>query len=130
MATCDVQTLFNDANCFNTLSPGQRNLMVVQLLCDLQASSSGGVTTITTSQVTATDVGVLLVGSSTTRKSVTFKNTSATDSVWIGPSGVTTADGFELDPGEGLTLRTLSEVYGITSAGTTAVVGIIEESSA
>lgn len=41
MATCNVQTLLNNAKCFACLSPGEWEILELQLLCEIM--SGGGV---------------------------------------------------------------------------------------
>jgi len=42
MATCDVQTLLDDAACFTCLSPGVLQILEVALLCQIFNSAGGG----------------------------------------------------------------------------------------
>jgi hypothetical protein len=42
MSTCDVQALLDDANCFATLTPGQRDDSILVLLCNIWQGGGGG----------------------------------------------------------------------------------------
>jgi len=43
MATCNYQSLLNNAACFNCLSPGEQDILELQLLCEiLNAGGTGG----------------------------------------------------------------------------------------
>jgi hypothetical protein len=44
MATCNVQTLLRNAACFGCLSPGEWDILELQLLCEILNASSGGAT--------------------------------------------------------------------------------------
>ena len=55
-------------------------------------------TTLSASSVSVGSTATQLVAASSTRKSVRFQNLG-TEAVYLGPSGVTTANGIKLDPG-------------------------------
>lgn len=42
MATCDVNSLFANAQCFACLSPGEWQILELQLLCEILAAGGGG----------------------------------------------------------------------------------------
>ncbi len=42
MASCDVQSLLNDANCFACLFPFQLSVIQTQLLCEILSGGGGG----------------------------------------------------------------------------------------
>lgn len=79
--------------------------------------------------VAAVSVGtsaVLLRAASATRQSVTIRN-NGSGVIYIGPSGVTTATGFNVEPGESFTFEgTTTAIYGIADSGTQAC-RVIEE---
>jgi hypothetical protein len=57
------------------------------------------------------------------------RNTDATDSVFVGGSGVTAATGYELLPGAGVTVtlgNRADDLYGITASGTARVDVLVE----
>lgn len=64
--------------------------------------------------------GALLVAAREGRAAVTLYN-RGTAAVYVGPSGVTTGTGFQLDAGESITIKTRGAVYGIVAAGSEAV---------
>lgn len=83
------------------------------------------VTSAIASGLTVAAVGVgtiatLLRAATGTRQSVTIRN-NGTGVIYIGPLGVTLADGFNLEAGESLTLDgTTTAIYGIAASGTQA----------
>lgn len=85
--------------------------------------------TINTAQVTVNDAGggTLIRAADAGRSSLTLYNADTTDTVYIGNSGVTTATGFALLPGEKFTIEAGAAVYGITGAGLSAPVHYWEE---
>lgn len=103
------------------------------LWVNVKTSSLSGVytttsTTIVTNQVTVdtTVGGVVIKALNTSRKSIIIRNQGATD-MYVGPSGVTTANGILVKANEVLTLdRNTAAIYGIVGAGSTTA-GYLEE---
>jgi len=58
MASCNVQTLLAAAKCFECLSPHEQTLVQLQLLCDLEAATTGGVGSVTCGVVDPTTAPV------------------------------------------------------------------------
>jgi len=81
---------------------------------------------ITTSQVTVTNVATLIKAANTSRLSLGIRNQGSVD-VYIGSSGVTTSTGIVLKSNNTLFLdNNTAAVYGITVSSTTTV-GWVEE---
>lgn len=93
-------------------------------LMGIVTAAAIGNTNIATNQVAVdtTSGGTQIVGARATRNAVTIVN-GGTITVFIGPSGVTAADGLPLlgVPGASVTIPTAAAIYGITSAGTQTV---------
>lgn len=83
-----------------------------------------GGTAILTGQVVPTATAATLLAARETRKSVTFLN-GTNMTVFIGPATVTTANGFELPAGAGITIPTTALVQVIVAT----VTGLIGEIS-
>lgn len=82
-------------------------LDVAQVLGDALAAAA----------VTVGTAATLLAAADDERKSLTLRNQGATD-LFIGPAGVTAADGFPVAAGEAFTLdRSTAAVYGIRASG-------------
>jgi hypothetical protein len=88
-------------------------------------TSSIGLALNATNQISVTSSGVLIIAANAARAGVIITNPSATLTVYIGTSGVTTGNGFPLGPGANVTLPVVSDVYGITSS-TSVTVGYLE----
>lgn len=93
----------------------------------VQRVVSEGGTALATGQVTPTASAATLLAARETRKDVTFYN-GTNMVVYIGPATVTTANGFALPPGAGLTIRTTALLQNIvaTVTGLTGVVSYVE----
>ena len=87
-----------------------------------------GAATLANGQVNISNSTVTLLAARDTRKRVTFVNRMPV-AVFIGIATVTTANGFQLDPGAAMTLHTTALIQGITVAATagTVYVHYIEE---
>lgn len=87
-----------------------------------------GTTALANGQVNISNTAATLLAARETRKRVTFVNRMPV-AVFIGIATVTTANGFQLDPGAAITLQTTALVQGITAAATagTVYVHYIEE---
>ena len=83
----------------------------------VQRVDEQGSTAIATAQTNITNSAATLIAARDTRKRVIFVNRQA-EAVFIGPATVTTSNGFQVDPGAGLTLYTTALIQGITSAAT------------
>jgi hypothetical protein len=59
-----------------------------------------------------------LVDENTYRRSILIQNLSATNNLYIGNAGVTTANTVKIAPGEGLTLYSRSAIYAVADADT------------
>jgi hypothetical protein len=93
------------------------NLNVTGTVTTAEAGASG----ITTpAAVTITTSATEILSSNTTRKrAVVYNNGGAP--VFLGVSGVTTADGFPLPPGQAFECRHTAAVYGVVASGTVEV---------
>jgi len=86
-----------------------------------------GSSAIANGQVNISNSAATLLAARDTRKRVTFVNRMPV-AVFIGIATVTTANGFQLDPGAAITLHTTALIQGITAASTSSVyVHYIEE---
>lgn len=85
-------------------------------------------TTFANGQVNISNTAATLLASRTTRLRVTFVNRMPV-AVFVGIATVTTANGFQLDPGASITLEASALIQGITAAATagTVYVHYIEE---
>lgn len=80
-----------------------------------------GLGTLGTNQVAVAATATQIVGARTTRSGVLIINPSAVI-VYVGnTSGVTTANGAPIGPGNWITLPTTSAVFGISATGTNTV---------
>ena len=84
-------------------------------------TSSIGLSLNATGQVSVGATATQIIAANATRAGVLITNPSATVSVYIGLSGVTSSTGAILGPGQSLTLPVTSAVYGIVGTGTQTV---------
>src|SRR6187200_604787 len=93
----------------------------------VQRVVSEGGTAVATGQVTPTGTAATLLAARETRKVATFFN-GCNMTVYIGPATVTTGNGFELQPGAGLSIPTTALVQLIVASamGLTGVVSYVE----
>lgn len=86
-----------------------------------QLVTSAAGTTLATAEVSVTTTATVIAAANNGRQSLLIKNIGAA-TVYIGPSGVTTATGYPLDAGEVLELSgQTGAVYGRVAAGTNLV---------
>lgn len=78
-----------------------------------------------TGQVTITSTATNIIAQNTARQGVVITNSSATITVYVGTSGVTSSTGLPLTPGQAITLPTTAAVYAIASS-TSGTVGYLE----
>ena len=69
-----------------------------------KVDTTGGGLTITSTAETVGTVSGELLAQDTARRSVVIKNKSAADSIFIGPAGVSIADGLEIEAGQSFTI--------------------------
>lgn len=74
-------------------------------------------TAFATGQVTPTTTAATLLAARDTRKTVTFLNLG-TQTVYVGPATVTTANGFPIAPGAALTMPVQALIQCIIATGT------------
>ena len=88
----------------------------------LDTSSMYGSASIATNQVTVSSTATLIAATRSTRRGVIITNLGST-AIYIGTSGVTTANGSLLvgTAGAAIFIPTIADVYGIVAAGTQAV---------
>lgn len=84
-------------------------------------TSSIGLVLNSTNQVSVTSSGVLVIAANTARAGVLITNSSLTLTVYLGNSGVTTATGAILGPGQSITIPTVSAVYGVVTGSAVTV---------
>lgn len=86
---------------------------------------------LTANQVSMTQTAAVIKAAPTTghyRYSITIRNLDASNTVYLGASGVTSSTGFPLKAGESITFdRNFAAIYGICGTGLTATVAYIEE---
>jgi len=85
----------------------------------VQRVSPLGSTTIVSGHVEVSNSHAEIRAATETQHCVTFVNYQ-TVPIYVGPDGVTTSDGFRLDPGASLTLHTTAAVFALTAAAYTA----------
>jgi len=85
----------------------------------VQRVSPLGSTTIVSGHVEVSNAHAEIRAATETQHCVTFVNYQ-TVPIYVGPDGVTTSDGFRLDPGASLTLHTTAAVFALTAAAYTA----------
>lgn len=86
--------------------------------------------TIASTQVSVTTSSTQLLAASTTRRAATFTNHSTSVNVFIGPTGVTTANGILLTPGSSATFSDAPRAaYFAVAASGTQTVGTLAESN-
>ena len=78
-----------------------------------------GATAIATGQVNCSNASATLLAARDTRKRVTFVNRQNA-AVFVGLTGLTTANGFQLDPGASITMHTTAGIFAITAAASGA----------
>ena len=77
--------------------------------------------TLNHASVDCNTTATLIKAANTSRKGILIKNNSSSENVYIGLSGVTTSDGYELEAGEEKYFYHKEAVYGITASGTVDV---------
>lgn len=108
-----------------TVGTDERTINAVAV--QVQRMDEIGSSAIATSQVTVTTTAGTLVAARDTRKRLIVSNKSNQD-CWVGPATVTTANGFKVEVGFTLTLRTTALLQAIIASGTmNGVVEIFEE---
>lgn len=98
---------------------------IAATLVQVQRVDEQGSTAIAAGQVSCTTAATSIAAARDTRKAIVLVNRSTT-AVFIGPSGVTTSTGLQLNQNDSITIRTTAQVFGIVSLGT-ATVHYIEE---
>ena len=87
----------------------------------------GGLANLAHGQVTIGATATMIKAANTSRKALTIKNVGAVD-VYIGGSGVTTANGFKLESGEAVSdIRSTAAIYGIRATDGAGTVCFWEE---
>lgn len=81
-------------------------------------TSLTGSNAIASGQTALSTSAALLVPTRTARRLVHIKNLDTAETVYVGPSGVTSANGFPLSPGEFVILETKADVYAVAGSGT------------
>jgi hypothetical protein len=109
-----------------TVGTDERTINAVAV--QIQRVNDIGGSTLANGQVNISNAAATLLAARDTRKRVTFVNRMPV-AVFIGIATVTTANGFQLDPGASITLHTTALIQGITAAATagTVYVHYIEE---
>lgn len=92
--------------------------------------SAPAATTVAPNQLTVSATQVLLLPQNSSRLGATIGNTipSASTTIFIGPTGVTAANGFPLAPGSAYNIdfpNVTAAIYGITASGQ-QLVGIVD----
>lgn len=95
---------------------------VVAIVLALLLVAAPGLQAITAARVTVATTATLIYTAATGGSTVLIRNAGSA-SVFLGPSGVTTAVGFELLAGDAVTLPVgpSDTVYGIVASGTVVV---------
>lgn len=86
-----------------------------------------GAANLATAQVTSTGTAATLVAARATRRSVLFRNVSASGSVWIGPATVTSSNGVELKAGESVPFTWVGLLQVIDNTTDHCVIAIADE---
>jgi hypothetical protein len=109
-----------------TIATDERTINSVA--AQVQRVDEQGSTAIASGQTNVTNSAATLIAARDTRKRVIFVNRQLA-AVFVGPATVTTANGFQIDPGASLTLYTTALIQGITAAasGATEYVHSVEE---
>lgn len=109
-----------------TVATDERTINAIAV--QIQRVTDLGAATLANGQVNISNAAATLLAARETRKRVTFVNRQAS-AVFIGIATVTTANGFQLDPGASITLQTTALVQGITAAASagTEKVHYVEE---
>jgi len=77
--------------------------------------------TLNHNQVSIATTATVIVARSNNTGRTTIKNLHATEDVFLGGSGVTTSNGFPLEPGEAMSIESMAAIYGIVASGTATV---------
>lgn len=85
-----------------------------------------GANNLANGQATAGAASGVLVAARTTRRSVTVRNTHATESCYIGVGTVSAANGFLLKAGESISIDSVVAINGIRAGGTNVTVCFLE----
>lgn len=96
------------------------------ILAALNARLGVGAANLVPSQATSTGTAATLVIARSTRRSVLIRNTDTTNSIWVGPATVTTANGFLIKAGEAVPFTWVGLIQVIDN-GSHATVCIADE---
>lgn len=104
---------------------------ITGLAAFVERTTELGSINIYTTQVNVSNTAATLIAARVTRKRVTIVNRQTTP-IFIGPATVTTSNGFQIDPGAGITLYTTALIQAITAAasGASELTHVIEEGDA
>jgi hypothetical protein len=121
---------------FSTLKPQDGDSLEIDLVKEaaaVAALQSAGVSVSqagsahqATGQVATSGTAGTLVIARATRRNVLVRNLDATNSIYVGPATVTTANGMLLKPGESFTMSFVGLIQVIASAGTPTVAYVDE----
>ena len=87
----------------------------------LRKSAIPGADNFATGQVTLSTSAALVKAANAARRALIVKNIDASIVVYIGVTGVTSANGMELDAGESISVNTNDAVYAVAASGTPKV---------
>lgn len=102
----------------DTIATNERTIATVAV--KVQRMELLGATACAIGQVAATNTATLIKAATETRRHVVFVNRQLVPVYMGDSSGVTTANGFRLDPGDSITVTCVGDMYGITAAAYTA----------
>lgn len=83
-----------------------------------ERSREYGLPSIATDQVALSTTAAQVVAARNQRHRVVIKNIDSTITIYVGASGVTASDGFQLLAGESVALHTTAAVFAVAASGT------------
>lgn len=83
----------------------------------VQRVDEQGSTAIAAGQVSCSTTATSIAAARDTRKAIVIVN-RGTNALYVGPSGVTTTTGFQLNQNDAITIRTTAQVFGIVATAT------------
>jgi hypothetical protein len=84
-------------------------------------STPGRPSEVVTAQVALSTTAAQVIAGNRARRSVCIRNQDASISVYVGPTGVTTATGILLKAGDPMTLYTTGPIFAVAASGTPTV---------
>jgi len=95
--------------------------MLEKLTAGVPTSGSPGAANQATAQVALTTTAAQVVAARATRRNVLIVNTDTAITVYVGNTGVTSATGLPILPGQGITIPSVAAQFAVAASGTPTV---------